>query len=434
MKQPRSMPPDNYDNETLVAYLDGELPSEQATAIEQSLHADETLRERVRSLKATWELLDELPVERPRADLAQSTVEMVTMSLRKEPKSVWSRLLGNRWLWLFLGGIGVFLLGASTGRGLTNLKKSEFIKRLPAVVLYRVLDNVDSIDWLEQLSRIDDLKAAASYLERSGAASPAELIGGGIVPAEPSEREDWLEGLDDTDRAQLRECINDYVGASAERKQELQQIASAVLDDSDRPQGNLLETIQAYKTIMSAQSSRREREMNNLPVDDKLREVQRIVAYEMARAYAVQMAMQDRQVVDYWMDDQLSSLYSGSFGFFGNAPSAELVVIELNQAPEDSSIGQLETDSLVQGLTLHAQDLLARLESDADRRQMLGYWVLAVAHSTQFNRMVSSEELRAEFDSLDADEREQLELLPERKVHEELLRKLGVSESPADGR
>ena len=83
--------PTPTDDETLVAYLDGELSREETLRFEQNLHTEPGLQKRVNDMQASWSLLSELPCPSPRRDLTQSTIEMVTLAIRRLSVRRWSK-------------------------------------------------------------------------------------------------------------------------------------------------------------------------------------------------------------------------------------------------------------------------------------------------------------------------------------------------------
>ena len=89
--------PIEFDDESLVAFLDGELPAPEASVIESALESDASLQNRVRTLRNTWDLLGELPDVQPNPVLAQSTIEMVALAVDKESRSWISWLAVQRW-------------------------------------------------------------------------------------------------------------------------------------------------------------------------------------------------------------------------------------------------------------------------------------------------------------------------------------------------
>ena len=94
------------DDESLVAYLDGELPRDQRGELEQRLVSDETLRSRLQSFQKEWDLLDLLPSPETTEHSVQSTIELVVDDIRRSAiSSVGSAALGS-------GALGSGALGS----------------------------------------------------------------------------------------------------------------------------------------------------------------------------------------------------------------------------------------------------------------------------------------------------------------------------------
>ena len=66
------------DRENLVAYLDGELSSKAARALEARLNLDAEARAEAEALRRTWEMLDYLPRPEPTATFSSRTLERVS--------------------------------------------------------------------------------------------------------------------------------------------------------------------------------------------------------------------------------------------------------------------------------------------------------------------------------------------------------------------
>ncbi len=73
------------DDEQLVAYLDGELVPEERSELEQRLGRDQSLRDRLRSLQTSWDLLDDLPMAAPNPLLLESTIRMAIATASDTP-------------------------------------------------------------------------------------------------------------------------------------------------------------------------------------------------------------------------------------------------------------------------------------------------------------------------------------------------------------
>ncbi len=64
--------------EELIAYLDGELPPEDAAHVEKQLSANVTLREEMHRLNQTWDMLDNLQHTAVGDQFSRKTIEMIT--------------------------------------------------------------------------------------------------------------------------------------------------------------------------------------------------------------------------------------------------------------------------------------------------------------------------------------------------------------------
>ncbi|MEX0867141.1 MAG: hypothetical protein WD030_07270, partial [Pirellulales bacterium] len=70
---------DEQLREDMIAYLDGELDSEQSRRIEQRLAADGAFAHELRQLQQSYELLDELPQPEVDETFAATTVGMIAV-------------------------------------------------------------------------------------------------------------------------------------------------------------------------------------------------------------------------------------------------------------------------------------------------------------------------------------------------------------------
>lgn len=82
----------------LNAYLDGELPTDERTRVEQELAADRTLQSDFKQLQRAWDLLDVLPRADVDAGFTRSTVEMISLNAADELTAVEQTLPRRRWI------------------------------------------------------------------------------------------------------------------------------------------------------------------------------------------------------------------------------------------------------------------------------------------------------------------------------------------------
>ena len=72
------------DVELLVAYLDGEMDTQNVRQMEDRLSVEPDLREKMASLEQTWNMLGELETVPVDKELVRSTMEVVTLTIEKE--------------------------------------------------------------------------------------------------------------------------------------------------------------------------------------------------------------------------------------------------------------------------------------------------------------------------------------------------------------
>ena len=76
--------PDTELREELVAYLDGELPPEEARAVEARLSHDERYRREMQGFDRAWSALEELPQATVDDTFTKTTIEMVAVAAEKD--------------------------------------------------------------------------------------------------------------------------------------------------------------------------------------------------------------------------------------------------------------------------------------------------------------------------------------------------------------
>lgn len=74
-----TIPQTEQVGQRLMAYLDGELDAAARKAIQEQLSTDPDLRQHMKELQQTWDMLDDLPREQVADDFTRVTVEMVAV-------------------------------------------------------------------------------------------------------------------------------------------------------------------------------------------------------------------------------------------------------------------------------------------------------------------------------------------------------------------
>ncbi len=156
----------NYDKdavqEELVAYLDGELSSEESAQVESRMAHDPQYRQQLQTLQKTWDLLDCLPTSEPSSDFTQSTVEIVALKAEKEAGKFGGTLLSRNSL--FWGSLAcASLVFGMVGYGIANHLQSAPNRQLVDDI--NVIDNVDRLQNVENLDFLESLAESGLFDE-----------------------------------------------------------------------------------------------------------------------------------------------------------------------------------------------------------------------------------------------------------------------------
>jgi hypothetical protein len=185
--------------EELVAYLDGELAAERASRVEQLLAADPEVRETLRQLEQTWEMLDMLGTADVDESFAQSTLEMVAVEAEEQIRQVEADLPRTRRWRLTLQCTGLAataLAGFLTVAWLYPDPNRQLLEDLPVLENLDEYRQVGDIEFLRLLDREGLFDKGDGFLDRAPGASDkadraadkAETSNGGDRRV-PSDRE-----------------------------------------------------------------------------------------------------------------------------------------------------------------------------------------------------------------------------------------------------
>lgn len=396
------------NDETLVAYLDGELPREERAQVDQHLQANADLRQRITALRGSWELLGELPQVEPRQGLAQSTIEIVTLAVEKESRDWRAWFWSNRWIALGLGGLFMLAAGAATSRAVTEYETRRLLVNLPTIVDYPSLKHIDSVEFLQSLANVVNLTAAAGSNEERA------MVGDGQVPTIISERKSWVENLTEESRGRLQKNWVDYKVEDDDRKATLNEITQAIVNN---PAGSAqyLETIRAYRILLESWSVKAQLEVNGKDgksVEERIEKIQARVARDLALNHVPSAA--DRQVFRDWLGE-IVDREEGMEQFF--ILDEQQIIEDLSGDPEDSIVTKEDVDDLIHRLSPSASKLLTNIADEWSKRYTLGLWINSRATA---ERPTGLKDLQESFNARPEQVQNELEFLPEAEARRRL--------------
>lgn len=412
MSSSRTQPPTNgepaIDDEVLVAYLDGELPAEQQDAVLQRLSHDGQLRKRVAELQASWDMLDELPKQPLQPDLAQSTMEMVTLAIEKETGGWRSWLSGNRWLALTIGALVMLIAGATTARAINHFQTRQMLADLPAIVDNPSLKYIDSVEFLERLVGLR-VKLDEVAEDRAG----RHVIGDGRVPIDFDERRAWVENLDSDGRGKLESNLRDMGLLSPQRKEVVRQICQRIYENSERT-AEYLQTIRAYEVFLDRLGSKPISELEEEPIEERIRDISAWISKLVALNYVP--SADDREKFRMWLNEIMEREENMNYFY-----SEMHIVRELLYGDPDNPILVTDDDvtTLIKSLNVSTAKKLNDIKDPYARRSTLGKWIDTSVLLTELPA-TREEDLEQSYQALPKDDKNAYDFLPEEEVHRRL--------------
>lgn len=404
--------PPPIDDETLVAYLDGELSGAENLNVEQRLRTDAALQQRLAELQASWDLLSELPSPTPRHDFTQTTIEMVTLNLQPSMHTWMGWLLQRRLLMLALAAVAMLLAGVASSRALTSYSTRKILANLPSIVDLPALKNIDSVEFLQALSSVDNLTSAADNQVDRG------RIGDGLVPHSIADRRHWVEQLKEDSRGRLESNLAEYSELTEQQQRTMRAIADKIYADPDSS-GKLLHVVRAYNAILERWGTKPRAMLQEMSVPERIEAIRDRVAVLRALNYVP--TPQDRVVLREWLESVIQNQDSSDQLFYYNYDAQKIVEELLWGEVDNSIVSQEDIQQLLQ--QRQAPQIAERLSDIGDesaRRYHLGLWIAPMLTGNPERATNGSIDLMQSFSKLPPLRQNELEFLPEEEARKQL--------------
>ncbi len=401
-----------FDDEVLVAYLDGELDTEETQKIDQQIATHADLRNRINQLRMTWDMLDELPVAPPSPRFAETTLEMAALSATEEPNSL-RHWVSNNVSRLFIFALPLlFLCGLLAARLNENFAERQLLRDLPILVDWRTLSNIDSQDWLEVLVEQPDLVPAFKRAELG-------LVGGGEVPIQLNERRDWVTKLEDADRRRLSVNLSEFRQRELSRQSELRKIIGKIYSDPATKE-KYLSAARSFELLLQKQSMTQRSALYDVPIEERKVELRHLISVHRSQLFAKEIPSLDATVIRGWAEDMQAkyliihgkkdSLLDVDFDLYAN-PACEIKLQDF--------------ENLASRMSSEAQNILQGLNSTESYVDTLVYWIrgLSIPNEASGDR-IGAEKLKEIYMNLSGLHQDQVDLLPPEQARSSL-RKLG---------
>ncbi len=407
-----------FDDEVLVAYLDGELDTEQTQKIDQQIATHADLRDRINQLRMTWDMLDELPVAPPSPRFAETTLVMAALSATEDPKypsKSLSHWLRNNLIRIFIFSLPLLLLSGFFV-SIINQKRAErqLLRDLPILVDWRALSNIDSQDWLEVLVDQPDLVPALKGPELG-------LAGDGEVPIQLNERHDWVMKLDDAERRRLSNNLAEFRQREPSRQLELRKIIGKIYSDTSTKE-KYLSAARSYELLLQKQSMTQRSALYDLPIEERKSELVHLISVYRSQLFAKEIPPADAILIRRWAEEMCAKhpIYHGK--------KDALLDVDFDLSVNIGCPIELQDfEDLSSRMSPDAQKILQGLNSTNSYVDTLAYWIhaLTIPNDVSGDR-IGADKLKELYMNLSGSQQDQADLLPPEEA-KALLRKLGKS-------
>jgi hypothetical protein len=414
-----------FDDEVLVAYLDGELDAEQTQQIDQQIATQAELRDRINQLRMTWDMLDDLPVAPPSPRFAETTLEMAALASVEEPKSVLKVAL--HWMFnnasrIFVISLPLFLLsGFAASSFVQSRAERQLLRDLPILVDWRALSNIDSLEWLEILVEQPDLVTAFQGTELS-------LVGNGEVPIQLNERRDWVTKFDDSARSRLRVNLTEFRQQEPSRQLALREFITKIYADPVTKE-RYLSAARCYELLLQQQSMTQRSTLYDLPLAERKSELVHLISVHRSQLFANEIPTEDAATIRKWAE-RMRSTYLIVHGKENDALRTVDMDLYINTV---CPITFADFEDLASEMSDEARSILVGLNGTNSYVDTLVYWIhaLTIPNDAAGDR-IGAEKLRELYMNLTGSKQDQVDLLPPQEAKSLLLKLVKPRHQPTE--
>ncbi len=285
-------------DEQLTAYLDGELSSAEASALERSLVGDEKLRLRLAALRQAYELLDEIPETPHDQRFTKSTLELVIKDLSTTTRFV----AGNEsvpkakavdwWEWprvsLLLATFMMVGVAAACGFNFENARRE--LRDLGLIAGIRGLEDINELKNAVKLSKETEVFAVLR-----------DNLSEKLIPPPPDstwQRKTWVQGLTPNQISRLDSGRERLSTLDRETRTRLAAIESQIEALPDHKQ--IQETVHLTGLVLDSLGSAKRLDMEVMKSEQRYEFLKELLCMKAAEFYAAHIPPEDAAALEQW--------------------------------------------------------------------------------------------------------------------------------------
>jgi hypothetical protein len=439
-------------DEQLVAYLDGELDDATARDLEERLARDTQVRDRLRELSGSWDLLDALPRAMLDDKFARTTVEMVSLAASEDLANEQLRTAGRkrrRWMLGAICALAAAMIGFAAFMFAFPNPNAELLADLSLVENLDAYDAVDSVDFIRQLHAAgvfgDDVADMSARSEGEQTAPAAEAAVDDL-----DARRERLLAMDTTQKQELRRKFDRFQAFPEEKQGQLRELDRGLRSDPEA--AGLLETLRQYHGWLLMHSPLERSDLQKMPADARLARIRQLKRDETDRL-VVGLSDDERKLFDLGplTDKDLKTVFDWSHDtvlrqkneilrevrghdrdWVESAPdkqeeSRRLFIVAMQRRggpPKVTDIPESDWDALLAKLSTGTRSELAKEEPEKLKQAaQLHRWVVGTMQARFAARAgVTREDLIKVYNELDANVRRGMADLPPEDLYRRLMR------------
>ena len=283
-------------DESLVAYLDGELDATERARVEQRLKEDDSYRRRLRELQGSWDLLDLLPSPKLSESFCNTTVEMAVVIADERIRADQLRLPRRRWL-VGLAGVTSCVISALASyagiRWFGGQQDTRLLQDIVVVKYLEALTHAESVSFLKSLNQAglfsDEVRIKATETETLGELASKTL----------QQRRLWLDSTTTAEKLEVASLQRRFRSLTEPQRQQLRDFAEMLLQEPGSDA--LVEVMIRYSDWLSTVPAAQRFELLDEGPEQRVTRLRRLIeARRFDRLRAVNISPADVQMVRNW--------------------------------------------------------------------------------------------------------------------------------------
>lgn len=411
-------------DEELTAYLDGELPAQESSALELRLVGDEVLRTRLAELRRAYDLLDELPETPHSKSFTQTTIEMVIADLKRsgprvaiESPETGQVVSGVDWKqrWFSFPYALVplaisLLIGSLLGLSAAAYRTERELRALDLAANLPGLHDVGELQILQELAK--DQKVIGYLQEHYRDSLIPE------VPKSNSERSTWVRGLNAVQVAKLnssRDLLGRYPPDVRQRMESIQTQVNALPNAKEL---NL--TARMIGVVFDALPTNKRQLLSELSATARIGFLREQLAFRAAIFFSPDLQGADAEALEEWSSTMLLPSIVTNMPFLRRETDAKAALMALYSVrPIEEGFRLDNQDALVADLASRLSGFPKQLLETVnltDQLFVISTWMIPEGVNSNARTLDAYERLRREVrDEIDlADPKEFRRLLRDR--------------------